>query len=104
MPAKTTPAERAALSAEKKVATDVAKMRDAGEPWDAIKAKHGLSSAIVGRSLLRKHGLDSTRGGKSRIAPSYERTPEFRAAESARRQPQPEPKPKRTRKPKTAKK
>jgi len=91
MPAKTTPAERKALAAEKALATRIAKMRDAGENWSAVKSAVGIASAVKGRALLRKHGLDETRGGKSRIAPSYERTAEFKAAESARRTAEPEP-------------
>jgi len=100
MPASTrkapqTPAERKALSAEQKLAAKIAKLRDSGKPYDGangICAMPGMpKSAIRCRALLRKHSLDA-----KRIGPSYERTPAFRAAESARRVPTAKPAAKRT--------
>ena len=88
MPAtKSTPQERKAHAASLAVAKKIAKLRKAGTPWDGeagIVRKHGLcNGAPQGRALLRKHGLEAQAGG---IAPSYERTPTFRSAESQRRQ------------------
>ena len=79
--------EKAALSAEKKLAQSIAKLRDAGRKWHAtdgtgICEMNGMpKTAIAGRKLLRKHGLDTNAKG-SRIAPSYERTDAFKAAAS----------------------
>lgn len=80
-----TPQERKALSAEQKVAQKIARMRKAGKSWDGsdgIVAAGLCKGAPQGRALLRKHGLVVQAGG---IAPSYERTSGFRAAESERR-------------------
>lgn len=98
----TTKTERAAMAAERKLVAQIVKLRDAGKSWSDVKAATGIKSAVTGRALMRKHGQAETRGGKSRIAPSYERTPEFRAAESARRTAPAEPV-KPTRKPRAKK-
>lgn len=85
MTAKSTPAERKALSTEAKLAQRIAKLRKGGAKWDGeggIIALELVKGAPQGRALLRKHGLVEQAGG---IASSWERTPEWRAAESERR-------------------
>jgi hypothetical protein len=81
----TTEAQRKAL------ATAILRMREDGTPWDGpngIVAAGLVSGAPQGRALLRAHAV---RKGKkvatgNGIAKSYDRTEEFRAEESARRQ------------------
>ncbi len=96
-----TDAQRKALAAK------VLRMREDGTPWDGpngIVAQGIVNGAPQGRALLRafavRKGKKVTTGNG--IAKSYERTPEFRQAESERRtakvEPKPEPKPKRSRK------
>lgn len=102
---RSTPAERKAATAERKLAERILRMRKAGTAWDGengIVAQGLVSGAPKGRALLRKYGLDAP----GTIAPSYDRTLEFRAAESARRTKVAAPAPKRTgkaAKPRTAK-
>jgi hypothetical protein len=81
--APTTPAERKALSAERKRAERIAKMRKAGASWDDVKSAGLCKTAPQGRALLRKFDLVEAAGG---IAASYERSDAFRASESERRQ------------------
>jgi hypothetical protein len=98
----------------KALAARILKMREDGTPWDGpngIVAQGIVSGAPQGRALLRAFAV---RKGKkvatgNGIAKSYERTPEFRQAESERRTakaeptPPPTPKPKATPKKRTAK-
>lgn len=75
----------------KALAQRIAKMRADGTPWDGkdgIVAQGIVSGAPQGRALLREY---ATRNGKkidtgNGIAKSYDRSPEFRQAESERRQ------------------
>lgn len=92
---RSTPQERKAATAERKLAERIARLRKAGAKWDGdggIVDQGLVSGAPKGRALLRKYGLDAP----GVIAASYERTPEFRAAESARRTPQAKPAPRKS--------
>lgn len=98
-----TDAQRKALAAR------ILKMREDGVPWDGatgIVAQGIVSGAPQGRALLRAFAV---RKGKrvatgNGIAKSYDRTPEFRQAESERRTAKVEqPKPKAASKKSTAK-
>jgi hypothetical protein len=99
-----TDAQRKALAAK------ILRMREDGTPWDGpngIVAQGIVSGAPQGRALLRafavRKGKKVTTGNG--IAKSYERTPEFRQAESERRTAKAEvtPKPKAAPKKRTAK-